>query len=454
MKTISKNTKSSVVGTVILAALLPSALFGLDVNEDVNVDGTVTIQTAPTDAAFGINDDGLGVNPAIPEDLGTLINPVADTTPVYTQLGGATISEEDFDNSGIIAETNGNLTLLSNQGQEETFAYTRAVRNDVYNADQPLAGQSAQFVNIGGYVDPDTGVFVELGLLDLAENWDPAFVGTALEGELILDPTIADSLTPEQEALLVSVSDIPGDGGNLLVSGDATVLGTLSAGGVADVEGTLNTHFGLVSANIAAIADEAAVRATADDEISAGYIAADAELAAGIAANNDTLSVHYGLVSKNIGDIDLNKTAIADEAAARAAADDEIVAGYQAADSAIVAGYQAADAELAAGIAANNDTLSAHYALVSKNIGDIADNKESIERNARGISMVAALTHSTILPGMENALDINAAYFEDELGLAISYSRRVNENTQINFGAASTSDFEESVVRGGVSFQW
>ena len=77
-----------------------------------------------------------------------------------------------------------------------------------------------------------------------------------------------------------------------------------------------------------------------------------------------------------------------------------------------------------------------------------------IERNTRGIAMTAALTHTTILPGMENALDVSMAYFEGETGIAISYSRRINEGTQINFAAASTSDFEESVVRGGIGWQW
>ncbi len=84
----------------------------------------------------------------------------------------------------------------------------------------------------------------------------------------------------------------------------------------------------------------------------------------------------------------------------------------------------------------------------------INTNREDIDRNARGIAMVAALQHTTVLPGMTQALDVSAAHFEGETGLAINYSRRINENVQINFGAASTSDFDESVIKAGIGWQW
>jgi hypothetical protein len=84
----------------------------------------------------------------------------------------------------------------------------------------------------------------------------------------------------------------------------------------------------------------------------------------------------------------------------------------------------------------------------------IDNNREDIDRNARGIAMVAALQHTTVLPGMTQALDLSAAHFEGETGLAINYSRRINDNVQINFGAASTSDFDESVVKAGIGWQW
>ena len=93
-------------------------------------------------------------------------------------------------------------------------------------------------------------------------------------------------------------------------------------------------------------------------------------------------------------------------------------------------------------------------AQIDTNARGIAKNREDIETNRRGIAMVAALQHTTVLPGMTNALDISAAHFEGETGMALNYARRINDNVQINFGAASTSDFDESVIKAGIGVQW
>ena len=84
----------------------------------------------------------------------------------------------------------------------------------------------------------------------------------------------------------------------------------------------------------------------------------------------------------------------------------------------------------------------------------INTNRQDIDRNARGIAMVAALQHTTVLPGMTHALDLSAAHFEGETGMALNYARRISENVQINFGAAATSDFDESVIKAGLGIQW
>ena len=107
----------------------------------------------------------------------------------------------------------------------------------------------------------------------------------------------------------------------------------------------------------------------------------------------------------------------------------------------------ATDADVAAEVIARSEADAALQTQIDVNRADI-------DRNARGIAMVAALTHTTVLPGMTHALDISAAHFEGETGMAVSYSRRVKEGVQINFGAASTTDFEESVVRAGIGYQW
>ena len=91
---------------------------------------------------------------------------------------------------------------------------------------------------------------------------------------------------------------------------------------------------------------------------------------------------------------------------------------------------------------------------VDQNRSLINRNAGNIDQNTRGIAMAAALSQTTVLPGMDNALDVNAATFAGETGLAITYSRRVNENVQVNFGAATTTDLEDSIVRAGIGVQW
>jgi len=98
--------------------------------------------------------------------------------------------------------------------------------------------------------------------------------------------------------------------------------------------------------------------------------------------------------------------------------------------------------------------INSNSSAIANNSNRIASNKKDIEQNTRGIAMVAALQHTTVLPGMNNAFDLSAAHFEGETGLALNYARRINENVQINFGAASTTDFDESVIKAGIGVQW
>ena len=98
--------------------------------------------------------------------------------------------------------------------------------------------------------------------------------------------------------------------------------------------------------------------------------------------------------------------------------------------------------------------INSNSSAIANNSSRIASNKEDIEQNTRGIAMVAALQHTTVLPGMNNAFDLSAAHFEGETGLALNYARRINENVQVNFGAASTTDFDESVIKAGIGVQW
>jgi hypothetical protein len=91
---------------------------------------------------------------------------------------------------------------------------------------------------------------------------------------------------------------------------------------------------------------------------------------------------------------------------------------------------------------------------VDSNRSNIKQNRRDIKQNRRGIAMVAAMTDATVLPGMSNAMDFNVSYYEENAGFAVSYARRINDNLQLKGSVATSHDFEEAVLRGGVSYQW
>ena len=197
---------------------------------------------------------------------------------------------------------------------------------------------------------------------------------------------------------------------------------------------------------------------------------ADAALAAADATNAAASAAADALIQ---ADVAQNEQDSDDADAALAAADALIQADVNLneqdsddADAAITAAYTAADAANAAADALTATAIRDEFAIADAGItaaftaadanlqSQVDINRADIDRNARGIAMVAALQHTTVLPGMTHALDLSAARFEGETGLALNYARRINENVQINFGAAATSDFDESVIKAGIGVQW
>jgi hypothetical protein len=111
----------------------------------------------------------------------------------------------------------------------------------------------------------------------------------------------------------------------------------------------------------------------------------------------------------------------------------------------------ATDADVAAERSARisgDNALRSEYQAADRGLSN------RIDKNTRGIAMVAAMTNSTIEAGKNHAVDFNAATFDGESGFAFGYAQRVNENVQLHGAASTTSDCEESAVRLGVSIQW
>jgi len=210
------------------------------------------------------------------------------------------------------------------------------------------------------------------------------------------------------------------------------------------------------------------------DDADAALAAADATNAAASAAADALIQADVAQNEQDSDDADAALAAAdAANAAASAAADALIQADVNLneqdsddADAAITAAYTAADAANAAADALTATAIRDEFAIADAGItaaftaadanlqSQVDINRADIDRNARGIAMVAALQHTTVLPGMTHALDLSAARFEGETGLALNYARRINENVQINFGAAATSDFDESVIKAGIGVQW
>jgi hypothetical protein len=97
---------------------------------------------------------------------------------------------------------------------------------------------------------------------------------------------------------------------------------------------------------------------------------------------------------------------------------------------------------------AGDTQLRRDYQAADKQLGS------RIDKNTRGIAMVAAMTNTTIQAGKTNAVDFNMAQFEGESGFSFGYAHAINEYVQFHGAAASGTDFKESAVRLGVSVQW
>ena len=332
----------------------------------------------------------------------------------------------DYDRTDEIA-TNGN-TLIDENGNITTSAGTTTTQG----GQQILQFAAKYEVFPDGH--PSEGLPITATQEYVAVYEDPSNPGSYIEAAIPGGP-FADAPALEAGINAMSIADFEAlvsglnnyeqttveDGGNLQVGGNANVDGVLSLAGDADPDGDPLT----------------------DD----GY-AAVGNVAEAIGTNADDIAATQADVDQNEADSDAADTLIRGEFAA---ADDVVRGEFAAADDVVRGEFAAADDVVRGEFAAADAILQGQ---ITSNANSIANNREDIDRNTRGIAMVAALQHTTVLPGMTHALDVSAAHFEGETGMALNYARRINDNVQINFGAASTSDFDESVIKAGIGVQW
>ena len=362
-----------------------------DGTEGVIVDNFINVTAPDAPAVFTTDSTDQGqLDPSI--DVST-----PTTSTIVTRLGTTTGTEVNGASGGVLIENNGNVTLSQAGGVETTVEVIQATSFLVNNADQPNPGQpvAGSQKYVAGYIDGN-GQFV------------------VISPEFTINTDLTDWIetTPLADAAYDDIrieTELAGTGGDLQVDGNANVDGVLSLGdsgngAVTDVASAIN---GNTAANVLTQADV--------DQNEADSDAADLAIQADVDQNEfDSDTADLAIQA----DVDQNE-------------------------------FDSDAADFALGSRIDNNASA-----IANNSSRIASNKEDIEQNTRGIAMVAALQHTTVLPGMTNAFDLSAAHFEGETGLALNYARRINENVQINFGAASTTDFDESVIKAGIGVQW
>ena len=445
-------------------------------NNAVGSDLVADINTALSDAA-GLTQylDGLQA-----EDILSLSAGVGNNNAVLISQNNGINA-----NSGDIA-TNTTAITFNSDGIVQAISLVQAsLNNNATNGNNIAANTASIAINNA----TNAGDIATLNNL-IERQGDTIHIGN---NSFILDDTAGNHvLTTDDGSFTLG-------GGAVLeveVDGRLDVSGNLEIGAIPDVESAINNNFSNITVNsvISGInvgnitANTGAITTLNDDATVEGSVAHSINaLATGaVATNTGAVATNTGNIGANTGSI----TTLNDDATVTGSVANSIAAaisdlGTSANGIAGVIERKNINGESVIQLGANtfffndatdtisttsgNINLDADVAITGdlevagdvlvggRSIGlqsQINSNRLDIDRNARGIAMVAALQHTTVLPGMTHALDLGAAQYEGETGLALNYSRRINENVQINFGAAATSDFDESVIKAGLGVQW
>ena len=196
----------------------------------------------------------------------------------------------------------------------------------------------------------------------------------------------------------------------------------------------------------AADTTERNARTAADTAIRGEFAAADTAIRTDFATADNLVRTQFATADTALGG------RIDSEISARIAGDNTVRTEFAAADTLIRTQFAAADTAL--GTAVRNEFAAADTTERNARIAGDSRLQSNIDENTRGIAMVAAMTNTTVDIGKTHGVDFNMAQFQSETGFAFGYANRINENVQVHTSVASTTDFDESVVRLGVAVQW
>ena len=372
---------------------------------------------------------------------------VASTIFAYSTNGSGLQTQTVQTNGGFLATPAGNVTLSETVTATDTATYSIEARGikvsdpagftDTLGTYGPVGTVYANGVDL-----PGTTTFVAT-VRDANGNLvsvisDLPGVGPVTAVDLNNFPI----LTPAQVAAAVTAGAPPAflntgtptvtpGTGNLTVQGN-TILGNTSTD-TTTVNGALVANNGLDATN-----DKIT-------NLAAGTVATDAANLGQVNAGDATLqtNINNEATTRAAADTTLT-TDLANEVTARTSADTTLttnlaneVTARTSADTSIRSQFAAADTT------ERNARIAGDSSLQS-----------NIDENTRGIAMVAAMTNTRVEAGKTHGVDFNMAQFQSETGFGFGYANRINENVQVHTSVASTTDFDESVVRVGVAYQW
>jgi hypothetical protein len=337
------------------------------------------------------------------------------------------------------AATVGQVNAADDVVRSEFAAADTVERNARTAADTAIRGEFAAADTALG-----TAVRSEFAAADTVERNARTAADTAIRGEFAAADTALGTAVRSEFAAADTVER------NARTAADTAIRGEFAAADTA-LGGAVRSEFA------AADTVERNARTAADTAIRGEFAAADTALGSAVrsefaAADTTERNARTAADTAIRGEFATADTALGgridSEISARIAGDTAVRTEFAAADTVIRTQFAAADTAIRNEFAAADTT--------ERNARIAGDDRlqSNIDENTRGIAMVAAMTNTTVDIGKTHGVDFNMAQFQSETGFAFGYANRINENVQVHTSVASTTDFDESVVRLGVAVQW
>jgi hypothetical protein len=421
--------------------------------------------TAPTkDALLGSVLNGSWERDAIKSSAEGLAQEVEDRAALIRTEGDNADGNPIIhigENSLVTQELGGEQLLSATDGVDDIDIRISGDTNLIVDNDLTVTGETTTngINNSGEQIN---------GVADGVADDDAATVGQVNAADDVVRSEFAAADTVERNARTAADTAIRGEFAaadtverNARTAADTAIRGEFAAA---------DTALGTAVRSEFAAADtvERNARTAADTAIRGEFAAADTALGSAVrsefaAADTTERNARTAADTAIRGEFATADTALGgridSEISARIAGDNTVRGEFAAADTAIRNEFAAADTtERNARIAGDNlirsDFAAADTTERNARIAGDSRLQSNIDENTRGIAMVAAMTNTTVDIGKTHGVDFNMAQFQSETGFAFGYANRINENVQVHTSVASTTDFDESVVRLGVAVQW